>query len=123
MCWCWSDLPQHRPNFTQILKILRNKSFTNLLATAEVQEPASTSRPITAACVTTVIAPKVKSITSREVYPSMSRLMSLVQFKASDRGEPALQVFYGTENGHCEMMQFQSTGTLRKVHVCVCVLY
>ena len=118
MCWCWSDLPHHRPNFTQILEALRSESFTNLLATAEVLGSKS-GHQITAACVNAVMAPKLKNAVQSDWHPSMSRLMSLVHGKSSRRGELAMQVIFGTEKGQCEVIQFQATGTTKKVHTIV----
>jgi hypothetical protein len=115
MYWCWSDLPQERPNFTQILTILKDVSFTNLIATTKVLEPTKKGEQITAACLDTVIAERIKDITKRELCPSMSRLMSLMESRASWQGEHGMQLFYGTDQGVCGMMQFQATGTVKKV--------
>lgn len=113
MCWCWCDLPQERPNFTQILGILQDICFTNLIATAEVLEPTKKREQITTACLDTVIAERIK--VQKEMFPSMSQMMSLMQSKGSWQGEHAMQMFYGTDYGQCGMMQFQETGTVKKV--------
>lgn len=116
MCWCWSDLPQDRPNFTQILEALKSEAFTNLLAAAEVLDSKSGNQ-ITAVCFNSVIAPMLKTSIRKELQlTSLSRLMSLVHGRSTRRGEPAMQVIYGTDKGHCEVLQFQSSGATRKVY-------
>lgn len=113
MCWCWCDLPQHRPNFTQILGVLKDVSFTNLVASEVVFESTKSGQQIT----DTVIAERINDSVQRDLCPTVSRLMSLVQTKTSWQGEHAVQMFYGTDHGLCGMMQFQSTGTIIKVGV------
>ena len=115
MCWCWSDLPQDRPDFTQILEALKSEAFTNLLASADVFNSKS-GQQITASCVNSIITPKLKISEPREPQlTSLARLMSLVHGRATRRGEPAMQVIYGTDCGQCEVIQFQSSGAVRKV--------
>ncbi len=115
MCWCWSDSPQHRPNFTQILTTLRKEAFTNLLATAEMLESDRSRRQITASCMGMVMDRHIKSSILKDMHPSMCQMMSRVQSMKSLKGENAMQVFYGTDSGQCGMIQFQSTGTIKKV--------
>ena len=118
MCWCWSDLPQHRPNFSQILQVLRSETFTNLVASAQAME---SNTQITAACLHNVIANPIKNSTQKAMCPSIARIMSVIHGKSSHENETALQVWYGTENGRCEMMQFQPSGTIKKVHIIIMI--
>lgn len=117
MCWCWSDLPQDRPDFSQILEVLRSESFTNLLAAAELFH--CKSNQVTAMHINSVLAPRLKRTAQKDLeLASLSWLMSLVQGKsqsAQRRGETAVQVIYGTDKGRCEMVQFQNSGAVRKV--------
>ena len=113
MCWCWSEHPMHRPTFTQILSILKADSFTNLLATAEVIRPSQLGINVTAVCVHAVTALETNFQGSAGISdPSLSTLMKT--FKSG------LQVFYGTNNGQCGMLQFQSTGTTEEVQQLLC---
>lgn len=123
MCWCWSDLPQDRPNFTQIIQILRTESFTNLLATSKIMS-SKKGHQITASCQNTIlVAPLNDTAASEsEVCPSMCRLMSLVKGKSQKKRELAMQIVYGTESGDCEVVQYQATGILRKVRTIHCIL-
>ena len=117
MCWCWSDLPHDRPNFTQIIQILRTESFTNLLATSEIMS-SKKGHQITAAYLNTILVAPLKDTAASEVCPSVHRLMSLVKSKSQKKGELAMQIVYGTESGDCEVVQYQATGVLRKVKYC-----
>ena len=45
MCWCWSEKPQHRPTFLEILRVLRTSVLTSLMSAVELNEQG-----ITVAC-------------------------------------------------------------------------
>ena len=116
MCWCWSDLPQDRPNFTQIIQTLKLESFTNLLAATEILSSKPGHQQITASCLNTVLTTPLKDTTaSKEECSSLLRLMSLVKGKSRRKGELAMQLVCGTGNGECEVVQYQATGILKKV--------
>ena len=117
MCWCWSDRPNSRPDFSAILSILKSDMFTHLLASFIVQK---SEEEFTTSCMRLSRSRRVSgSLTySTAVDASLASLgvMSLVYGKSGFAGEEyATQVWYGTEFGKFGMVQFQTTGTIHEV--------
>ena len=127
MCWCWSDLPQHRPNFEQILSILKCDSFTSLLAATSLTRE---SNDITAASLHTICTRRnsitnyhSRSVANSSIYAggpmnidlsmTYSNVVSLMTGTVGE--ELTTQVWYGTESGACGVVQFQRGGTIKEV--------
>lgn len=111
MCWCWSEQPHQRPSFQQILEILKAESFTTLLASAQIMDPI---KNITTACASTQLLPFAISSQSN-ISPSFKNIMKILHNTSSETSESGVQVWYGTRNGQCEMLQFQPSATSKKV--------
>ena len=112
MCWCWSEQARQRPSFQQILQVLKSESFTNLLAAAQLMDPIP---KITAACTSIQSLPLLPT-TPSDISPSFKKIMKLLHNDPS-RASETVQVWYGTQNGRVEMLQFQSSVTTKKVNI------
>lgn len=125
MCWCWSDNPQDRPTFSQILTILTTGgTFTQLLDSRKLTQEGES---FTTACVHTVRQQLTRSRRKQEdtekpsvASPSPSVLSVLA---ATDEDEEeTMSVFYGTCNGKLGTIQFLSGENISyEVRACTCV--
>ena len=129
MCWCWSDKPQHRPSFNEVLHSLRTDTFTHLLAATPITKD---SDEITAAAVrtsTTARRLSASSLYSRSTCldstsvsasssVALTGVMSLLSSHSPYGEDIKVEVWYGTENGACGIAQFQKTGMTTEVCSC-----
>ena len=127
MCWCWSERPGHRPDFSTILDTLKSDMFSHLLASfplLRAEEEVTTScmrlcrtrRGSTSASLSS----NSTSLTHSTILDqSLSTLgiSSLIYGKSGTLGgeETVTQVWYGTEFGKYGMIQFQNSGILHEV--------
>lgn len=119
MCWCWSDRPNHRPDFSTVLSVLKSDMFTHLLASFPINK---SEEEVTTSCMR---LSRTKRVSGSLSYNSMADqsmsslgVMSLVYGKSALAGEEcATQVWYGTELGKYGMIQFQATGIIHEVCV------
>jgi serine/threonine protein kinase len=131
MAWCWSDRPQHRPSFNQILSILRGETIYSLVGGI----PLPGEEEIHAACVKTISIPHWRhSTTSNLGGPtaggtgqgqSCLRLSSIIPHRACGIGmETGVEVWYGTIRGNLNVVRYHSTGTFVEAvtHPCSCYI-
>ena len=127
MCWCWSEKPHHRPDFQEILKVLRTDTFTHLLADTPVSK---INDDIAAACIRKSKAVQRKrsassyqakgccSLSQQDSLAPNSLLFSGVTslLHSSSMGEEtAVEVWYGTYDGSLGLVQYQQSGTVTEV--------
>ena len=125
MCWCWSEKPQHRPDFQEILGVLRTDTFTHLLADTPVSK---ISDDVTAACIRkTKAAPRKRSSSSYQAKTcsSVQESLSLNSLLGSGATsllhsttmgeETVVEVWYGTQDGSLGLVQYQQSGTVTEV--------
>ena len=123
MCWCWSDLPNHRPSFTIILNILKSDMFIHLLASFSVLKE---DEEVTTSCIRLMRTRRSSGSVSLSHSTMMDQslaslgIMSLVYGKPSSGGyagggEYATQVWYGTQFGKYGVIQFQNNGIIHEV--------
>ena len=120
MCWCWSDKPQHRPTFDEILKLIKTDSFSHLLEATPVTRDHD---DITAACINCSSKPNTMSaFHTMSVSPGMGTrsdttlsyhtVMSMLSTSSSSPQEDTnIQVWYGTEHGKCGVVNFHKSTT------------
>lgn len=118
MTWCWSDNPNHRPSFDQILSILRSDSSYSLVGGT----PVSRDDEIHAACVKTVavrrrslastINPSLTTTTTSLAGPSCTRMTSVISPRLCGIGmETVVDVWYSTITGKLSVVRYHSTGS------------
>ena len=124
MCWCWSEKPQCRPNFQEILEVVRTDTFNYLLAANPISK---SNDEVRAACIRTTKAASRKRSTSSNhgKSPSNSSLSQECSFPSSGvmsllhcttlGEETAVEVWYGTEKGSLGLVQYQQSGTVIEV--------
>ena len=121
MCWCWSDKPQHRPTFRQILKIIKADSFTHLLE-ATPMTAGSRKNQVTAACLKSVISSTPQSSIVRTL-PSISDDGFTMTYCTASKVLSPVEIWYGTRCGSCGVVCFHQSLTV-KVHkltyTCIC---
>ena len=120
MCWCWSDKPQHRPKFDEILKVVKTDSFTHLLEATPISRD---NDDITAACINCSLKPNTMSMfhstsvesglgTRSDTTLSYHSVMSMLSTgNTSPREDTTIQVWYGTEHGKCGVVNFHKSTT------------
>ncbi len=120
MCWCWSDKPQHRPTFDEILKIIKTDSFTHLLEATPISRDHD---DITAACINTSLRSNSFSSfqtmsvgagmgTRSDTTLSYHSVMSMLSTgNNSPREDTTIQVWYGTQHGKCGVVNFHKSTT------------
>ena len=122
MCWCWSDKPQYRPTFNEILNIIKTDTFTHLLEATPISKDLN---DVTAACITSSVSRAHSLSTSMEgsmsVIPKSTYSTALQQLllageNSSSKGDVSVQVWYGTKEGKCGIVNFHKSITN---HVCV----
>ncbi len=126
MCWCWSDLPQHRPTFDQILDTLKTDTFTSLLAATSLTKDGD---EVTAASIHSTYARRssITSFQSRSVTSmfasnngvdfSLTHTDALNLIVGGPGEELTTQVWYGTDRGNVGVIQFQRGGVIKDVSV------
>ena len=107
MCWCWSDKPQHRPTFEQILKIVKKDSFTHLLEAVPVT--SSRKNLVTSACVKFNSTSPQKGTASSA--PSSDDLE--FQYGTTTKVLSPVEIWYGTKTGSCGKIRFQHPVTIK----------
>ena len=140
MCWCWSEKPQHRPTFEEILQILKTKSFTRLLSAMPVSK---LNNVVSAACIyvssTAPLANPQQFIygSSATLHPSSSSSSVSSSPSPSLPADPsgvaamadvatllhstvlgeetAVELWYGTQNGLVGMIQCNAHNITQKV--------
>ena len=121
MTWCWSDNPNHRPTFDQILSILKSDASYSLVGGM----PVSKDDEIHAACVKTV-AVRRRSLTgtfnpsltttNTKGGPSCLRMTNVIPLKSCGIGmETVVDVWYGTITGKLNVVRYHSTGACVEV--------
>ena len=100
MCWCWSDKPQHRPTFEQILDTVKRDSFTHLLEAIPVTV-SDKKNMVTAACITSSHHHSTTSLSSLSLtqnfnfpYSTVTKIISTVE------------IWFGTKIGSCGVIRF-----------------
>ena len=99
MCWCWSDKPQHRPTFEQILEILSKPAFTYLLEAV----------PVTTSKIDEVTAAGLKFTTSLpNISTQNGTATSVGTFSNSTVTKimSPVEIWYGTKSGSCGVICF-----------------
>lgn len=109
MCWCWSNNPQHRPDFTQIKSIISSTACSQLL---DAKRLTLEDNRITVAAMHTFRQPfsrrrqqKDEPISEKPSIASPSASVLSVLAASSDEDE-LLTVFYGTSIGKVGMVRF-----------------
>lgn len=118
MCWCWSELPQHRPNFKEVLEVLRDDTLTQLISAIPITEGGE---EVTTAC--TRLVEKKADRQSTFVYGSLdisSPLSSpplLPQFPqvSVPQNRTCLEVWHGTDGGDVKILQYLLAGCIIEV--------
>ena len=120
MCWCWSDKPQHRPTFDEVLKIIKTDSFTHLLEATPVSRNHD---EVTAACINSSCKQSSLPIfqtmsvgpgmgTRSDTTLSYQSVMSMLSSSGgSPRDDTTIQVWYGTLEGRCGVVNFHKSTT------------
>ena len=109
MCWCWSDKPQHRPTFEQILKVIKTDSFTHLLEATPIM--SSRKNPVTAACVNFSASQSQQSASNSE-GPMIVDNSSFTYSTATKVLSP-VEIWYGTHAGSSGVIQFHKSITIK----------
>ena len=111
MCWCWSDKPQHRPTFRQILQVIKADSFTHLLE-ATPMTAGSRKNQVTAACLKSVNISTPQSNTSRAV-PAIREDGFTMTYSTASKVLSPTEVWYGTRCGSCGVICFHQSLTIK----------
>ena len=119
MCWCWSDKPQHRPTFNEVLKVIKTDSFTHLLEATPVSRDHG---EITAACTSYSALQNSLSVvqsTSFSGHGKGSRLDKIISHSSvvtmlsssssSSLSNMTIQVWYGTKQGKCGVVNLHNS--------------
>lgn len=105
MTWCWSNKPNHRPTFDQILSTLREETIHSLVGGM----PLSHEEEAHAACIRTVSIPRKSTSTLGQ---NCSRLTSVIPSRVCGIGmESGIEVWYGTVKGSLNVIRYSSTGS------------
>ena len=117
MCWCWSDKPQHRPTFGQILKIIKADSFTHLLDATPVTA-SSRKNQVTAACLKSASSspPKLSTLT----VPAINDDGFTMTYSTASKVLSPIEIWYGTKCGSCGVVCFHQSLTVK---VCKSLLW
>ena len=136
MCWCWSEKPQHRPSFQEILKVLRNSAFTSMTSVVELNKhdvmaacykltgphtssPSSSSSSLVTSPRSSVTSPLPLITSEPETTNSTTGLLGA--------DNSVLEVWFGNCDS-LSVLAYHSTGASIQVNVflywhtwCVCV--
>ena len=104
MCWCWSEKPQHRPSFQEILKVLRNSTLVKLLSAF----PATQSREVVTAAAT-----KLSFESSPQHSPITEDTVDVLGNHGDFRAR--LEVWYGCD-GQLNVVEYLPTGVTMQVN-------
>lgn len=111
MCWCWSDKPQHRPTFEQILKVIRSDSFTHLLE-ATPMTIGSKKNQVTTASLKSVVSSTPQQSTTRTV-PAIREDGFTMTYSTASKVLSPVEIWYGTRGGSCGVVCFHQSLTVK----------
>ena len=108
MCWCWSELPNYRPDFSTVINVLKTDMFTRLLQSFQLTE---NEEQVTTSCIR-YVQPRMLSSTSSSPDSSSSFVFSsnVSRNSNSTSEDSGIQVWYGTDAGKYGIVQFQNSG-------------
>jgi len=108
MCWCWSELPNYRPDFSTVLRVLKTDKFTRLLQSFQLTK---NEEQVTTSCIR-YVQPRMFSSTSSSFDPTSSVFSSYVSRNTTTgiSDDLGIQVWYGTDAGKYGIIQFQNGG-------------